>query len=295
MATLTKNWWNIELYFFGALSSPSCANYALRRTAEDNASDFPPEVISTVNHNVYVDDCLKSTASEGEAIQMVKDLTGLHDKGGFSLQKWVTNNCSMLMSIPRDIRATEMKELDLDMDQLPMERALGPQWCVESFKFRASVQEWPHNSIGILSVVSSLYDPLQISAPFIMPAKLMLQELYRRNLKWDEQIPPLFSKQWSDWLSDLQRINGSKVDHCIKPQDFGTSVTAQFHHFSDASQACNGTVSYLTLEDGDDVHVSFLVGKARVTPLNIITIPCLELTAAVLAVRMDGMLQKELQ
>lgn len=43
------------------------------------------------------------------------------------------------------------------------------------------------------------------------------------------------------------------------------------------------------------VHVAFLFGKARVAPLKPITIPHLELTTAVVAVRMDKMLQAELQ
>ena len=184
--------YRMRVHLFGAVSSPSCANYALRRAAEDNTSNFPPEVISTVNYSFYVDDCLKSTASEKDAIQIVKDLTALCNKGGFSLQKWVTNSRSVLMSIPGDIRSTDVRELDLDTDQLPMERALGLQWCVESdqFSFRTALRERPQTRRGILSVVSSLYDPLGFLAPFIMPAKLMLQELCRRNLKWDEPIPP---------------------------------------------------------------------------------------------------------
>lgn len=43
------------------------------------------------------------------------------------------------------------------------------------------------------------------------------------------------------------------------------------------------------------VHVAFLMGKARVTPLKAVTIPRLELTTAVLAVRVDLMLRAELQ
>lgn len=55
-----------------------------------------------------------------------------------------------------------MKELDLDKDSLPMERALGLQWCADTdkFKFRTTAQEQPQTRRGILSVVSSLYDPL---------------------------------------------------------------------------------------------------------------------------------------
>lgn len=98
-------------------------------------------------------------------------------------------------------------------------------------------------------MVSSLYDPLEFLTPFSMPAKLLLQELCRRNLEWDEVIPHAFSKQWSEWLQDLQKMDEFKVERCIKPIDFGAPVLAQLHHFSDASQVGFGTVSYLRQEN----------------------------------------------
>lgn len=134
-------------------------------------------------------------------------------------------------------------------------------------------------------MVSSLYDPLGFLAPFSLHAKLLLQELCKRSLGWDEVIPPLFSRQWSDWLEDLQRVAEFRVDCCIKPRDFGELVKAQLHHFSDASQVGYGTASYVRLEMDHKVHVALLFGKSRVAPLKQTTIPWLELTAAVLAVR----------
>lgn len=55
-----------------------------------------------------------------------------------------------------------MKDLDLDNDSLPMERALGGQWCVQSdlFKFNIMLRDRPLTRRGILSTVSSVYDPL---------------------------------------------------------------------------------------------------------------------------------------
>lgn len=87
-----------------------------------------------------------------------------------------------------------------------------------------------------------------------------------------------------------------KVERCIKPKDFGQPIQAQLHHFSDASQDGFGTVTYVRMQNNkSSVHVSFLLGKARVTSLKQTTIPRLELTAAVLAVRVDQMLRAELQ
>ena len=41
----------MAVHLFGAVSSPSCASYALRRTAEDNRANFPLEVVETVRRN----------------------------------------------------------------------------------------------------------------------------------------------------------------------------------------------------------------------------------------------------
>lgn len=53
---------------FGAVSSPSCASYAIRKTADDNKTDFSVEPVEAVKQNFYVDDCLVSFGSEEEAM-----------------------------------------------------------------------------------------------------------------------------------------------------------------------------------------------------------------------------------
>ena len=53
----------MTVHLFGGVSSPSCANFALRKTGDDNQG-FDPEIVNTVKRNFYVDDCLKSVKSE---------------------------------------------------------------------------------------------------------------------------------------------------------------------------------------------------------------------------------------
>lgn len=102
--------------------------------------------------------------------------------------------------------------------------------------FKIAVSERPHKRRGVLSIVSSIHDPLGFLAPLIPPSKLLLQELCKRNIKWDSEMPQTLSRQWSEWLQDLNKITMVKVDRCIKSKDFGMIRTAQLHHFSDASQ-----------------------------------------------------------
>ena len=65
------------VHLFGGASSPSCANYALKKTAEDNKQAFDQETVKTVKENFYVDDCLKSVASTHNAVRLANQLRAL--------------------------------------------------------------------------------------------------------------------------------------------------------------------------------------------------------------------------
>ena len=117
--------YKMVVHLFGATSSPSCATFALQRTAQENRSKSSDEAVDTVLKNFYVDDCLKSVSTETQAITLRKDLTALCAKGGFCLTKWTSNSRRLLASVPDNERANELRDLDLTNDALPVERALG--------------------------------------------------------------------------------------------------------------------------------------------------------------------------
>ncbi len=146
----------MTVHLFGATSSPSVASYALKRTAEDHKADVSPEAVQTVLRNFYVDDCLKSVAKEEDAVTLAKDLRTLCVSGGFTLTKWMSNSRKVLMTIPEVHRASEVKDLDLRHDTLPVERTLGVQWDTETdtFTYSMKLQDKPMTRRGILSVVN---------------------------------------------------------------------------------------------------------------------------------------------
>ncbi|CAM4696557.1 unnamed protein product [Leuciscus chuanchicus] len=195
-------------------------------------------------------------------------------------------------------RASEVKDLDLRHDALPVERTLGVQWDTETdtFTYSMKLQDKPMTRRGILSVVNSIYDPLGFLAPVILPAKLLPKDLCKEQYGWDENIGGKHAEVWKRWIEDVSHLSTFHVSRCLKPTDFGCTTAAQLHHFSDASESAYGTVSYLLLENSEgEKHCAFLMGKARVAPLKLVTIPRLELTAAVAAVKIDKMLHQELQ
>lgn len=168
--------YRMKVHLFWAISSPSCANFALQRTAEENCDKFDAEVVDTVKSNFYVDDCLKSVATEEQAIILVKDLKDMCAHGRFKLTKWVSNSRAVLTSIPDEHKAKRMKDLDLDRENMPVERALGMHWNIENdtFRFQITLKNQTLTRRGILSIVSSVYDPLGLAAPFVLKAKQTL-------------------------------------------------------------------------------------------------------------------------
>ena len=283
---------------FGAVSSPSCSNYALRMTANENEEEVGNTVVETMRRNFYVDDCLRSTATNAEAIDQINGLRQACAKGGFRLTKFVCNRRDVLGSIPEEERSKDAKTLDLNYDDLPIERALGVHWCVESdtFGFRIIVKDKPLTRRGILSTVSSTYDPLGFAAPFTLTAKKLLQDLCREEkLGWDDELPDPYLKRWEKWRNELPLLERMIVPRCVKPSDFGHVTSRQLHIFSDASSVGYGAVVYQRLcDDKGRIHCSFLNGKARLAPIKAVTIPRLELTAATVSVRLGEMLKKEL-
>lgn len=99
--------YRMSTHLFGAVSSPSCACYALRRTAEDNQAQFSSEVVQTVGQNSYVDDCLKSFPLEEEAVSMVQALSVNPPLWQISLTKWSSNSWAVLQTIEEQQRAKE--------------------------------------------------------------------------------------------------------------------------------------------------------------------------------------------
>jgi len=286
----------MQVHLFGATSSPSCAAFCLRQTAIDFGDQFDPNVAEIVRQNYYVDDCLCCTSSLEEAKVIVQQLTELLSKGGFHLTKWLTNCPEVLNSIPVQERSTCLQRQVIDSDT--SERVLGVLWNVldDTFGFNINFPDKPVTRRGILSTLSSLYDPLGFVAPVILIPKLLLQSLCKAGIGWDEVLTHDQTTEWQAWLSNLSHLNHLHIPRCYKPMDFGIVSTVELHHFADSSAEAYGACSYLRLTSKQgSIHCSLLIGKCRLSPLKVLSIPKLELTAAVLAVRLDIMVRKELR
>ena len=100
-----------------------------------------------------------------------------------------SNSRKVLQSVPEEYQAKEIKGLDLEQDKLPVERALGVCWCIESdtLQFRIQLKDQPCTRRGILATISSVYDPLGFMAPVMLAGKKILQDICNTR-DWDEPL-----------------------------------------------------------------------------------------------------------
>ena len=119
----------------------------------------------------------------------------------------------------------------------------------DTFKFKTIATCKPSTKRGVLSTVSSLFDPLGFLSPLVFSAKILLQELWRKKLPWDQEIPEPYLTQWRRWLEQLPHVITIDIPRCYKTQTLGTRVTVHLHTFADASQHGYAVVSYLRFVD----------------------------------------------
>ena len=75
----------------------------------------------------------------------------------------------------------------------------------------------------------------------------------------------------------------------------GRWIHAGLHVFADASEQAYGVFAYLRLQMKSNILVSLVMAKSRVAPLNYVTIPRLELCAALMATRLAATITSELR
>ena len=147
----------------------------------------------------------------------------------------------------------------------------------------------------MLSIVSSVYDPISLIRPYVWIAKKLFQQERRTKKGWDDQLEESVKAAFVKWLDKLPKLVQVSIPRCVTPKQFADNVDARIHQLYDASQDAYGTVSYLGLGDTvGNTHCSFLLGKSRLAPIKQLSIPRLELSAATMAVRIDNQLRREM-
>ena len=197
---------------FHKVDSPCCANWALKRTAIGNKPKFSLRVIEAVLEHFYMNDYLDSFPGLEEAIKIIVEVVQLLKLGGFNLTKFISNN-SEIDKYTRQQSPTAKDLVNFDLDQTPIERALGVLWDPKQdvLKIKTVNKEVPNTRRGILSFISSIFDPLGILSPSLIDPKQIIQDLWKQNIDWEEQIPADILQRSQKWKSTLKKLESVKI------------------------------------------------------------------------------------
>jgi len=150
---------------------------------------------------------------------------------------------------------------------------------------------------NIYRVLASQHDPLGYIFPFTTRAKILVEQLWDKHRDWDDSnLPQDLLMAWHSWEGELKHLPQVKIPRCYSPTHMDHPETKRdIHIFCDASEKAYGAVSYLRSEDPKGmVHVCFLLARSRVAPRKQLSIPWLELCAAVTGAHLAKLLNNEL-
>ena len=295
---LWKNNGRIETYeytshIFGATDSPCIASYALRRSAQDNAKTYP-SVQKVIERNIYMDDLYVAVSSPNEASNIVHETRKVLATGGFNLTKWNSNSQQVLDLLNPDIR------LNPETSAPQSQKVLGLPWfpeadtfVIEQKLFHKIKLDEKTSQRKLLRFVASIFDPLGIIAPFTIRFRKVLQAAWNHGPKWDK---PLQLDENSDFENLKKELSFFKDVHLPRKLLNEIPISSiELHTFTDASELALSAVSYLRIEHIDEsVSVAFVIGKARVAPIKRMTIPNLELQAAVYGAQLAQFVRDEM-
>ncbi|XP_074621676.1 uncharacterized protein LOC141880115 [Acropora palmata] len=241
-----------------------------------------------------MDDLFKSVPSLLEACSLQAGLVNLLSLGGFRLTKWISNDKDLLTAIPAELRAQSVRTIG-EEGILPTERALGVIWDVhkDAFLFKIKPKELADTRRKVISLTASIFDPIGFLARFIVRAKIFFQSLWKLRQGWDEKVPEEIQQEWSVWQKELQSLAEFSVPRFYRLV-MVSPTSIQLHLFGDASEKAFCAVAYFRFEyPSGERQCAFVAAKTRVAPVKPLSIPRLELQAAVLSVRLACMIQKE--
>lgn len=259
-----------------------CAAYlaieALVHAARSYSSIYPSAAEHIIEDR-YVDDLMSGADSLEEACTLRKQIVQILDAAGFPLRKWATNQPALLEDVSE--AQTEAVPLQLNGERSVV-KALGVQWLPyeDVFIFKVCLPE----EVGVtkrqlLSESSRLFDPFGWLSPVIIKAKICYQQTWLYDLHFDDPLPEAVLQEWLDLRNNLNQLEQVRIPRWI-PNHNGH---IQLLGFCDASETAYAAVVYARSIDGEgEVHVQLFAAKTKLAPVKQVTLPRLELNAAVL-------------
>ena len=132
----------MKVHLFGNTSSPAVATFGLRKTAQVGEAEFGSDA----------KDGLKSMPGSEQAVDLLRCTQAMLATANLRLHKISSNDPKVTQAFPREDRASDLRDLDMNQDTTPIQRSLGVCWDLEAdtFTFRVTLGNKPFTRRGVL-------------------------------------------------------------------------------------------------------------------------------------------------
>ena len=247
---------------YGTASAPFQATRCLKQLAEDEHLNYS-DIVWALTKLFYMDDCSASFNNSCIALKFKQRTTEVLSRGGFNCRKWQSNDPAL-------------NDSEVDPNSATV---LGVKWNKLDDTIVSSFSDLKlHHDItkcSVLSETAQLFDPLGLAAPIVLLAKLFIQRLWSDNLDWTETLPSNLAEDWKDIRNAILEMTPIQVS---RPLLLNADLPFTMHGFADASITAYGACIYFVSEGRSMLAAT----KSRVAPIKTMTIPRLELSAALL-------------
>ena len=232
--------------------------------------------------DIYVDNLITGADNEDEAIRLYTDTKAKFNDISMNIRCWKSNSMIMNSTIPKD-----------DQLEKTTVKVLGLQWHTETDQLKVPTDKF-NNTVQattireVLATIASLYDPLGLLSPTTIKMRLFLQDLWTKDKDWDDELDEEDKATWNQIIKDLDELSNITVPRFIGNEDM------QLIAFCDASKDAYAAAVYLKTSYQGKTQTNLIFSKSRVASKKKMSIPRLELLAALIATRSVKFVSKEL-
>ena len=263
---------------FGAKSSPFILNAVILKHLKENDSAVSRDMLASI----YVDNLVTGCQTTEDALNYYQEAKSTLQSAGFNLKIWATNDPVVAAKLEEDGR----------LDKATHVKVLGMQWlpAIDELRFPIfnilSTDKSFSTKRDVLRGAAAVYDPLGLLTPITIRARFLLQDLWKEEFAWDQPLPDAFHDRWIEIARDIEAAATSQIKRRYDVDE--SSNNYKLHVYVDASKQGYGAVVFLV----NGSKTSFVIAKSRVAPVKTLTLPQLELMAAVLGSRLAATVQK---
>ncbi|KAL6723726.1 hypothetical protein Aduo_018702 [Ancylostoma duodenale] len=212
----------------------NCSPFLLGATIAEHLDNTPDKEMATlIKNNVYVDNLLMTASTPEEALQRCQKARQIFSEINMNLREFRTNCREVNEGLPVGTLGQNLQP-----------KVLGIKWDSEADTMNIESRYPDKSTITKRTVseqVASLYDPLGWLTPLTLNAKILLQNLWKYDYKWDQELSDEHQREWRHILPLTQ---GFAIQIPRKASE-GTKTPARLVAFADASKHAMAACVYL--------------------------------------------------